>query len=156
MDINRNNYSYSYQEYESDVKLLRNTLCEIKDIHLIAVYRGSIPLVVHLSNILNCDMSIIRLHESNSNTAQIEMDFSIGIRQVEFVSNNIKKNHHLVVMEDIYDTGKTIQSIQRMMEVEYKNHRINYYSLYGRENEDGVVYLNEKKQKWITFHWEHV
>ena len=145
MDINRNNYSYSFDEYERDVKSLRKTLCDIKNIHLIAVYRGSIPLVVHLSNVLNCEMSIIRLHESNGNTAQIE-----------FVSNNIKDDHHLVVMEDIYDTGRTMQSIQRMLEVEYENHTISYYSLFGRKNDDGVVFLNEKKKKWITFHWEKI
>ena len=68
MDINRNNYSYSYEEYDRDVKSLRKTLSEIKNIHLVAVYRGSIPVVVHLSNVLNCEMSIIRLHESNGNS----------------------------------------------------------------------------------------
>jgi hypoxanthine-guanine phosphoribosyltransferase len=145
MDIDRSNYSYTFTEYESDVRSLRKTLSEIKNIHLISVYRGSIPIVVHLSNVLNCEMSIIRLHESNENTAQIE-----------FLLNNIKENQHLVVIEDIYDTGRTMQSIQRMMEVEYKNHTISYYSLFGRKNDDGVIYLNEKKKKWITFHWEHI
>ena len=145
MDINRNNYSYSYEEYECDVKSLKKTLSEITNIHLIAVYRGSIPLAVHLSNVLNCEMSIIRLHESNGNVSQID-----------FVSNNIQVDDHLVVVEDVYDTGRTIKSIQRMMAVEYKNHTISYYSLFGRENDDGVIFLNEKKKKWITFHWEHI
>jgi hypothetical protein len=65
MDIDRSNYSYTFEEYESDVKSLRNTLSEIKNIHLVAVYRGSIPVVVHLSNLLNCEMSIIKLEISN-------------------------------------------------------------------------------------------
>ena len=51
MDIIRNNYTYTFEEYESDVRTLRDKLSEIKNIHLIAVYRGSIPLVVHLSNL---------------------------------------------------------------------------------------------------------
>ena len=143
MDIDRNNYSYTFGEYESDVRSLRKTLSEIKNIHLVAVYRGSIPVVVHLSNVLNCEMSIIRLHASDGNVSQIE-----------FVSNNIKENHHLVVMEDIYDTGRTIKSIQSMMEVEYKDHTISYYSLFGKENDMGVVYLREKNKKWISFPWE--
>jgi hypoxanthine-guanine phosphoribosyltransferase len=143
MDIDRSNYSYTFTEYEADVRSLRKTLSEIKNIHLVAVYRGSIPVVVHLSNVLNCEMSIIRLHKSNENVSQIE-----------FVSNNIKENHHLVLVEDIYDTGRTIKAIQQMMEVEYNNHTISYYSLFGKENDVGVVYLNEKKKKWVTFPWE--
>jgi hypoxanthine phosphoribosyltransferase len=72
MDIDRSNYSYTFEEYESDVKSLRNTLSEIKNIHLVAVYRGSIPIVVHLSNLLNCEMSIIKLEISNGDTTNKE------------------------------------------------------------------------------------
>ena len=54
-------YSYTFKEYESDVKSLKETLSAIENLHLVAVYRGSIPLVVHLSNLLDCVMSIIKL-----------------------------------------------------------------------------------------------
>tara|TARA_B100002049_G_C15882198_1_gene292137 strand:- start:39 stop:266 length:228 start_codon:yes stop_codon:yes gene_type:complete len=54
-------YSYTFEEYESDVKSLKETLSAIENLHLVAVYRGSIPLVVHLSNLLDCEMSIIKL-----------------------------------------------------------------------------------------------
>ena len=60
-----NTYSYTFKEYESDVKSLKNTLSNIENLHLIAVFRGSIPLVVHLSNLLDCEMSIIKLQTSN-------------------------------------------------------------------------------------------
>ena len=59
MDIDRNNYSYTFEEYKSDVRSLKDTLSGIENIHLVAIYRGSIPIVVHLSNLLNCEMSII-------------------------------------------------------------------------------------------------
>ena len=65
MDIHRNNYNYTFEEYESDIKSLKDTLSGIENIHLIAMYRGSIPIVVHLSNLLNCEMSIIKLKTSN-------------------------------------------------------------------------------------------
>ena len=60
-----NTYSYTFKEYESDAKSLKNTLSDIENLHLVAVYRGSIPLVVHLSNLLDCEMSIIKLQTSN-------------------------------------------------------------------------------------------
>ena len=186
MDIDRSNYSYTFEEYESDVKSLRNTLSEIKNIHLVAVYRGSIPIVVHLSNLLNCEMSIIKLEISNGDTTnkeklKKEVDINEGAldellsiskklnkgmylkRETykpsptyvpQFLSNNFKETDNLVVIEDIYDTGKTIGLIQQLMKDEYSNHSVSYYSLFGNKNDVGVVYLREKNKKWISFPWE--
>jgi hypoxanthine phosphoribosyltransferase len=186
MDIDRSNYSYTFEEYESDVKSLRNTLSEIKNIHLVAVYRGSIPVVVHLSNLLNCEMSIIKLEISNGDTTNKEklkkeidinegaLDELLSISKKldvgmyskrtsykpnstivpKFLSNNFKETDNLIVIDDIYDTGKTIGLIQQLMKDEYSNHSVSYYSLFGNKNDVGVVYLREKNKKWISFPWE--
>jgi len=186
MDIDRSNYSYTFEEYESDVKSLRNTLSEIKNIHLVAVYRGSIPIVVHLSNLLNCEMSIIKLEISNGDTTNKEklkkkvdinegaLDELLSISKKldvgmyskrtsykpnstivpKFLSNNFKETDNLIVIDDIYDTGKTIGLIQQLMKDEYSNHSVSYYSLFGNKNDVGVVYLREKNKKWISFPWE--
>ena len=90
---------------------LKYTVSGIKNLHLIAVYRGSVPLTVHLSNLLKCEMSIIKLETGNGN-----------VEEANFVSNNIKENDRLVVLEDIYDTGNTIRLIQQMMNVKYKDY----------------------------------
>ena len=171
MDIDRSNYSYTFEEYESDVKSLRNTLSEIKNIHLVAVYRGSIPVVVHLSNLLNCEMSIIKLEISNGATTnkeklKDEAKLNEGMYKKrtsykpnstitpQFLSNNFKETDNLAVIEDIYDTGNTIGLIQQLMKDEYSNHSVSYYSLFGNKNDVGVVYLREKNKKWISFPWE--
>jgi hypoxanthine phosphoribosyltransferase len=186
MDIDRSNYSYTFEEYESDVKSLRNTLSEIKNIHLVAVYRGSIPVVVHLSNLLNCEISIIKLEISNGATTNKEklkkevdinegaLDELLSISKKldvgmyskrtsckpnstivpKFLSNNFKETDNLIVIDDIYDTGKTIGLIQQLMKDEYSNHSVSYYSLFGNKNDVGVVYLREKNKKWISFPWE--
>ena len=186
MNIRRNNYNYTFEEYESDIKSLKDTLSSIENIHLIAIYRGSIPIVVHLSNLLNCEMSIIKL-ETSSDAAlnkealkdEVEINdegldelLSISKKLNEgmylkresykpnpttvprFLSNNFKEIDNLVVIEDIYDTGKTIGLIQQLMKDEYRNHSVRYYSLFGRKNDDGVVYLKENSNKWVTFPWE--
>ncbi len=138
-------YSYAFEEYKSDLGSLKYTVSGIKNLHLIAVYRGSIPLTVHLSNLLKCEMSIIKLETRNGN-----------VEEAKFVSNNIKENDRLVVLEDIYDTGKTIRCIQQMMDVKYKDHSIRYYSLFGKKNDAGVVYLKETNNKWIVSPWETI
>ena len=71
-----------------------------------------------------------------------------------FISNNFKEIDNLVVIEDIYDTGKTVGYIQQLMKNEYSNHSVYYYSLFGKKNDDGVVYLKENNKKWVTFPWE--
>ena len=71
-----------------------------------------------------------------------------------FLSNNFKETDNLVVIEDIYDTGKTIGLIQQLLKDKYRNHSVCYYSLFGRKNDDGVVYLKENNKKWVTFPWE--
>lgn len=71
-----------------------------------------------------------------------------------FLSNDFKETGNLVVIEDIYDTGKTIGLIQQLMKDEYSNHSVRYYSLFGRKNNDSVVYLKENNKKWVTFPWE--
>ena len=138
-------YFYTFEEYKSDLGSLKYTVSGIKNLHLIAVYRGSIPLTVHLSNLLKCEMSIIKLETRNGN-----------VEEAKFVSNNIKENDRLVVLEDIYDTGNTIRLIQQMMNVKYKDHSIRYYSLFGKKNDAGVVYLKENNNKWIVFPWETI
>jgi hypoxanthine phosphoribosyltransferase len=138
-------YFYTFEEYKSDLGSLKYTVSGIKNLHLIAVYRGSIPLTVHLSNLLKCEMSIIKLETKNGN-----------IEEANFVSNNIKENDRLVVLEDIYDTGNTIKLIQQMMGLKYKDRSIRYYSLFGKKNDAGVVYLKENNNKWIIFPWETI
>jgi len=153
MNIHRNNYNYSFEEYESDIKSLIDKLSSVKNIHLISIYRGSIPIVVHLSNLLNCEMSIIKL-EISSGTAlnkealideveindegleellSISKQLNEGIylkRELykpnpttvpRFLSNNFKEIDNLVVIEDIYDTGKTIGLIQQLLKDKYSN-----------------------------------
>jgi hypothetical protein len=72
MSILRNNYNYTFEDYESDIKSLKDTLSCIENIHLIAMCRGSIQIVVHLSNLLNCEMSIIKWKISNNNALNKE------------------------------------------------------------------------------------
>ena len=60
-----------------------------------------------------------------------------------FLSNNIKEIDNLVVIEEIYDTGKIIVYIQQLMKDEYSNQSVFYYSLFGRKNGDGVIYPKE-------------
>jgi len=145
MNQEREKYIYSFEEYNADIKSLQLELSKIENLHLVSVYRGSIPIVVHLSNLLNCEMSIVKFQNQNG----------VAVAPV-FLTNNIKDKDRLVVIEDIFDSGRTIKLVQQLINFDYKNHVVNYYSLFGRKNEVGVKYLRESNGKWIVFPWETV
>lgn len=42
------------------------------------------------------------------------------------------------------------------MEKEYNNHSVSYYSLFGKKNAVGVIYLKEKNNNWVIFPWETI
>ena len=105
-------YIYTYLEYLEDIEIITTRLKNIQHLHLVAVYRGSLPLTTHLSNLLNCDFSIIKIQNKNGNDEAI------------FLNNDIQPDSHIVVIEDIYDSGKTISLIKQIMkpykDVEYR------------------------------------
>jgi hypoxanthine phosphoribosyltransferase len=144
----RENYIYTYEEYMADIKSLTETLRSIENLHLISVFRGSVPTVIHLSNILNCEMSIIQFHQGSASI--------LNIQDAPYSILKIKLEDTLVVIDDIYDSGKTLKTVQRFMDEQYKYHSKKYYSLFGRKNEDGVKYLKESNGKWIVFPWENL
>ena len=145
MNQEREKYIYSFEEYNADIKSLQLELSNIENLHLVSVYRGSIPIVVHLSNLLNCEMSIVKFQNQNG----------VPVAPV-FLTNTIKDKDRLVVIEDIYDSGRTIKLVQQLINFDYKNHSVSYYSLFGRMNDVGVKYLKESNGKWIVFPWESI
>ena len=54
-----NKYNYYYDEYYKDIGDIASRYKNISNIHIVGIYRGSLPIATHLSNILNCPMSII-------------------------------------------------------------------------------------------------
>ena len=91
----------------------------------------------HLSNLLNCDFSIIKIQNKNGSGDE-----------ASFIHNDIKPDSNIVVIEDIYDSGKTIRLIKQIMKP-YKS--VKYLCLYGNKNDDEVEYLREQLGRWIIF-----
>jgi len=129
-----NSYTYTYLEYLSDIDEIVVRLENIDNLHLVGIYRGGLPMTIHLSNLLKCSMSIVRL--------QTDDDRAV------FICNDIKSDNNVIVLDDIYDSGKTIRLVQELLS-SYKS--VKYLCLYGRSNDDGVEYLRESHKRWIIF-----
>ena len=142
-------YHYYYDQYTKDIRLLVEQLEKLSRPHIVGVYRGSLPIATHLSNVLKCPMSIIRFQSRDGDDTK-----------PEWILNNLgisatwkTPGETIIVIEDIYDTGHTMRAIQQMDEL--KNHPdVIYKALFGSKNDDGVEFLNERMSNWIVFPWE--
>ena len=61
----------------------------------------------------------------------------------------------LLVIDDIYDTGKTFRAIKELPEF-HNNPDYSLFALFGNKNEDGVSYIHEQRGRWIVFPWERL
>ena len=143
-----NNYNYYYDEYYYDVATLVQRYKKITYPHIISIYRGSLPLGVHLSNILKCPLSIVKYQSRDGQDSKAEWLLNLTNER-----KNPKFFPHLIVVDDIYDTGKTFRAVKDLPEFQ-DNPDYTLVALYGNKNDDGVVYLHEQLYRWIVFPWE--
>ena len=94
-------------------------------------------------------MSIIRYQSRDGNDAKPEW----VINNMGFTATWKTPGETTIVVDDIYDSGRTMRAIQQMDE--FKHHpSVIYQCLFGSKNEDGIGYLNERISRWIVFPWE--
>ena len=145
------NYNYYYDEYYYDVAALAQRYKKITYPHIVSVYRGSLPLGVHLSNILKCPLSIVKYQSRDGEDNQAEWLLNLtGDKNL-----HPKFFPHLIVVDDIYDTGETFRAVKSLPEFD-KNPDYSLMALFGNDNDDGVHYLHEQMYRWIVFPWERV
>ena len=144
------NYNYYYDQYYNDVVTLKERFDKIPDPHIVSIYRGSLPLGTHLSNALNCPLSIVKYQSRDGKDSQAEWLLNLTNER-----KNPKFFPHLIVVDDIYDTGETFKSILKLPEFD-KNPSYSLMALFGNDNDDGVHFLHEQMYRWIVFPWEKV
>jgi len=146
-----NKYNYYYDEYYKDITDIASRYKNISNIHIVGVYRGSLPIATHLSNVLECPMSIIKFQSRDGEDQKAEWMLNL---------TNDKSLHpkffpKLIVIDDVYDTGKTFRAIKELPEFK-SNPDYSLTALFGNANEDGVSYLHEQLFRWIVYPWERV
>lgn len=137
-------YHYYYDEFARDIRHWYKHFKRLANLQVVGIYRGSLPIATHLSNILECPMSIIKFQSRDGEDTK-----------PEWLINNIPVGgmSNIVVVDDIYDTGHTFRMIQQM-EYFSKNVSVTYAALFGIKNSDGVSFLNQRLNRWIVFPWE--
>ena len=140
-------YFYTNEQYQDDVALLNEQLQGVENLHLVSIYRGSLGLGAHLSNVLDAPLSILKFQSyDDKNDKEVTMLHNAGISSVD----------KLIVLDDIYDSGNTLRKVQAYLSYNYPNTKIKYITLHGNENTDDVLCLNKHPGCWIVYPWETI
>ena len=133
---------YSYEKYIEDLNLISPIMQDID--HIVAIYRGSLPMGVHLSNLYNIPLSIIDFQSRDGDSSD-----------VTWMKNLLNdKTKRVLVIDDIYDSGLTMDKVQQFLGNIPDRPDFYYLTIYGKENKDDVNYLREHTGEWINFYWE--
>ena len=132
---------YSWEDYNKDM----HDAASLDFDHVVGIYRGSLGMAAHVSNLYNVPMSIIGIQTRDGND-----------KAPQWIHNLIDEDtKRILIVDDIYDTGYTMKKVI--------NHCLLYscwdcevisYCLFGKTNDEQVVYSQEHDGSWIVFPWE--
>lgn len=128
---------YTWHDYEADIHQIRDFEFD----HIVGIYRGSLPMAVHISNVFEVPMSIVGFQTRDGKDTEPYM-IKVG-----------KAPTQILVVDDIYDSGYTMKSVIQFLS-HYSTDRIQGFCLFGKENKLNVSYANEHDGSWIVFPWE--
>ena len=128
---------YTWHDYEADIHQIRDFEFD----HVVGIYRGSLPMAVHISNVFDVPMSIVGFQTRDGKDTEPYM-IKAG-----------KAPTQILVVDDIYDSGYTMKSVIQFLS-HYSTDRIQGFCLFGKENKLNVSYANEHDGSWIVFPWE--
>jgi len=134
---------YEWSDYEVDMRQVKNFEFD----HVVGIYRGSLPMAVHISNVFDVPMSIIGLQTRDGDDKEPYM-----IKDINHIHQGFPGKKILIV-DDIYDTGLTMKKVIRYL-TPYSIDRIQGFCLFGKDNNFNVSYANEHDGSWIVFPWE--
>lgn len=136
-------YIYSWEDFEKDMRELVKLIGPDDEIY--SIYRGSLIPGVYLTNKLNKKhLGIIQYQRYNGNDKTAKIISKI---------NNIKYKK-IWVIDDILETGVTMEKCIKLLAHRHRTCKIIPVTLFGRENNIGVKYINEHPGKWVVYPWE--
>ena len=142
-------YFYSYEEFKKDVPVLAEKIKEYNPDCIIAIARGGMSLAHFLGENLN----IRDVYTINA----IHYDDTKKLEDVKLFNfpdlSNIKK---AVIVDDISDSGDTLEAILKKLKKEYPDLDIKVATLFYKKNTKVMPDFTVKEaNKWIVFFWDN-
>ena len=129
---------YDWVDYTYDIKQVK----DFKFDHVVGIYRGSLPMAVHISNVFDVPLSIVGFQTRDGKDKEPYMIYKAD-----------EAPKRVLIVDDIYDSGYTMTEVIKMLP-HYATYSIEGFCLFGKENKLNVSYANEHDGSWIVFPWE--
>jgi xanthine phosphoribosyltransferase len=131
----------SWDEYNLGVKKIKNEIQKLNNIHLVSIYRGSLLIGQHLSNLLNVPLSIGKFQKYDADDKDFQLIFD----------NGIKDNEIVIILDDLIDSGETMKKAKKY----FRTHKTFSATLYGSNSKDHFSAF-DKSDEWLVFPWEYI
>ena len=143
---------YTYKHYLDDMEKLGYLMKDVDQV--ISIYRGSLPMGTHISNLYDIPLGIIDFQSRDGNSKKPKW-----VKNAFDPKNGIPKK--VLVLDDIYDSGTTMETIKEWLENPnawgtIQKPDFTYLTIFGKENDINVKYLRQHTGDWIEFWWEYL
>ena len=131
---------YDWHDYAHDMK-------EVKALefnHVVGIYRGSLGMAAHISNVFEVPMSIVGFQTRDGKDKEPYM-----IKSEYGLKSDATQ---ILVVDDIYDSGYTMKEVIKMLS--HYSTNIQGFCLFGKDNDLNVSSANIHDGSWIVFPWE--
>jgi len=145
---------YQWSDYDKDMK----SIDWLKFDHVVGIYRGSLGMAAHVSNVRNVPMSIVGFQTRDGQD-----------KKPYWILNNTKRESihsytegsKILIVDDIYDTGYTMKRVIDFVKKQRTKPSpmptVLSYCLFGTDASElgtNLVYSNYNDGSWIVFPWE--
>lgn len=142
---------YTWDEYAEDIQIIvRHLECKFKSVHIVSIYRGSLGMGAHLSNIMGVPLSIVKFQSYGKNND----------KEVTFLHNaDIRSSDLIIIVDDLIDSGNTLTKVYDFLENEFPITNIESITIHGDPKTNSMfprnMYLRAKEQNiWMQYPWE--
>jgi len=136
----------TWGDYDDGMEQIHNYILDTvgedtSKVHIVGIYRGSLLMGSHLSNVLDAPMSIVKFQTRDGDDKSPYFIYDAGIKDDDYV----------FIVDDIYDTGLTMNKV-----VDFVNHKNTYtLTLVEKPNsENDYGFLENTDDEWFVFPWE--
>jgi len=136
---------YSYQNFIKDIPKIGDQVKNIDTI--VGVSRGGWTFSHFLSEYLNIRQLFSISSISYNENKKLENIKIFGVP-------NLEKSKHVLIVDDISDSGRTLKSVVKKMKIEYPNIVFSTATIFLSKNSTEIPnFYIYKTDEWIDFFW---
>jgi len=142
-------YFYSYTEFINDYSMLSDSIKEYNPDALIAIARGGMTI----GHFLGENLNMRKVYSINA----IHYDDTKKLKDVKLFNFPDLTNHKKVVLvDDISDSGDTLETIIEVLNNKYPNLDIKVATIFYKKHTKVIPdFYIKQTDKWVVFFWDN-